>query len=87
MISLLPSRESHITSVLEKYARNVTATHSGTWSFLVSNPSTGQNCPVPNAFPVALHVALQARDFEDAVRASILSGGLAEITGAASVWP
>ena len=37
--------------------------------------ATGQNCPVPNAFPVALHTALHARDFKDAVRASIWSGG------------
>ena len=37
--------------------------------------ATGQTCPVPNAFPVALHAALLARDFKDAVRASIWSGG------------
>ena len=36
---------------------------------------TGQNCPVPNAFPVALHAALFGGDFKDTVRNSILAGG------------
>lgn len=35
----------------------------------------GQTCPVPNAFPVALHAALFGGDFKDTVRHSILSGG------------
>jgi ADP-ribosylglycohydrolase len=35
----------------------------------------GQACPVPNAVPVALHAALHARDFKEAVRNSILAGG------------
>jgi ADP-ribosylglycohydrolase len=35
----------------------------------------GQTCPVPGAFPVALHAALHAADFKDMVRRSIRSGG------------
>lgn len=35
----------------------------------------GQSCPLPNAFPVALHAALHGESFEDCVRQSILSGG------------
>ena len=35
----------------------------------------GQNCPVPNAMPVALHASLHGPDFKTVVRNSILSGG------------
>jgi len=35
----------------------------------------GQTCPVPNAFPVALHGALHGDAFTDSVRGSILAGG------------
>lgn len=35
----------------------------------------GQNSPVPNVLPVALHAALHGADFKDAVRRSILAGG------------
>ena len=35
----------------------------------------GQNCPVPSAFPVALHATVHAADFKDMVRRSIWSGG------------
>lgn len=36
---------------------------------------TGQGCPVPRSFPVALHAALTGRDYAASARATILAGG------------
>ncbi|MHC4135741.1 MAG: ADP-ribosylglycohydrolase family protein [Planctomycetota bacterium] len=53
-------------------ARKALEANSDVVAFAVE---TGQNCPVPNAFPVALQAVLHGPDFKAVVRNSILSGG------------